>query len=117
MTKPECNSTDLVGLVTAQMRDCETTVTELGLFPKHISVLSARYLSILLRQNVIKLPRNAIGVRIRLELANRNRLSRESFDAACELVRAIDVRPPARGTPAHKIASEMFRVLLAPAAG
>lgn len=116
MLNTESGTHDLAGLVTAQLRDCETTVCELGSFPPHISVLSARYLLILLRKNVIKLPRDANGVRIRLELANTDRLSRESFETVCDLVRAIDVRPPARGTAAHRVASEMFRVLLAPAA-
>lgn len=103
-----------MGLVAAQLRDCETTVSALGWFPAHISRLSARYTAILLREGAIILPRDARGVRIRMEMAHTGRLSRPSFEVVCDLVRAVAIPPPPRGTPAYKMASAMFRELTAP---
>ena len=113
MTEKELNSAYLVGLVSAQLRDCETTVSLLGRFPPHISRLSAKYTAILMREGVINLPRDARGVRIRLEMLNANRLSRPSFDVVCALVRTATIPSPQKGTPAYKLASAIFRELTA----
>lgn len=104
----------LVGLVAAQLRDCQTTVSALGWFPPHISRLSAKYTAILLREGAIRLPRDARGVRIRMEMAHTHSLSQSSFGVVCELVRAIDIPPPPRGSSAYRTASAMFRELTAP---
>jgi len=113
MTANDTNSAYLAGLVGAQLRDCETTVSLLGRFPPHISRLSARYTAILLREGVIQLPRDARGVRIRLEMLNANRLSQPSFDVVCALVRTAIIPAPPKGTPAYKFASAIFRELTA----
>ena len=113
MSDNDTNRACLAGLVAAQLRDCETTVALLGRFPPHISRLSARYTAILLREGVINLPRDARGVRIRLEMVNAEGLSRASFELVCALARARAVPSPLKGTPAYRVASAIFRELIA----
>ena len=115
MSENDTNGNFLAGLVAAQLRDCETTVAMLGRFPPHISRLSARYTAILLREGVIHLPRDARGVRIRLEMLNAEGLSQPSFELVCALVRTIVVPSPLKGTPAYRVASAIFRELIASA--
>lgn len=67
-----------------QLKDQAVTARLVGWKP-HMAALSAEHASHLLRQRVISLPKNADGVRLRMELTT-GKLSRHSHNVICNLI-------------------------------
>jgi len=67
-----------------QLKDQATTARLVGWKP-HMAKLSCEHVKHLLRHHIIKLPRNAAGVRCQMELST-GRLSHDSHRMICQLI-------------------------------
>jgi len=84
-----------------QLRDQAVTTKILGRYPAHFASLSAMRVKKLISAKAIKLPRDADGVRIMLELSS-GKLSRYSHNVVCNLL--TDVKTPAISSKQSRMA-------------
>ncbi|MEJ2214878.1 MAG: hypothetical protein P8Y20_12685 [Gammaproteobacteria bacterium] len=68
-----------------QLLDQQTTARLVG-YKSHHAKISAEHTKLLLHRKAIQLPRNADGVRVRLELSS-GRLSKDSHRVVCRLLK------------------------------
>ncbi len=99
--------TDLLISIT-QIREQAVTVNMVGHYPPHIAKLGTMHAQRLLRGGVFKLPKDAAGVRIQLELANnKGGISWESHQLVQSLV--ADIQVPGKFSAAERRAAlELF---------
>ncbi len=84
-----------------QLRDQAVTTKMLGRYPEHFAALSAMRVKKLIKDQAIKLPKDANGVRIMLELST-GKLSRYSHNVVCELL--SDVKIPVLSSKENRMA-------------
>lgn len=73
-----------------QLRDQAITTSILGRYPEHFAALSAMRVKKLVNAKAIKLPKDANGVRIMMELST-GKLSRYSHNIVCNLLNEIEI--------------------------
>ena len=73
-----------------QLRDQAVTTKISGRYPEHFASLAAMRVKKLISEKVIKLPSDADGVRIMLELST-GKLSRYSHNIVCNLLSEVEI--------------------------
>lgn len=90
-----------------RLREQATTVRLIGRYPPHIARLSAWHVQRLLKEKVIKLPKDADGVRVMFELTNNGALSSHSHQFICGILG--DVKVPAMTRQEMRLANDRMQ--------